>query len=205
MDSTAWDERYAATDLVWSATPNQWVTEVVSGLTPGRAVDIAAGEGRNAIWLAEQGWTVLATDFSPVAIDRLREIAAGRLADDAGRLTAAVADATEPVPGEQAAYDLVLFSYLQLPDPMWRAALARGVEAAAPDGRIVVIAHAEANLDGGWGGPQDPSVLHDPEEVVAAVASLPVRVESAALRTRVVETDDGPREALDTVVVLRRR
>ncbi len=205
MDSAAWDERYAATDLVWSATPNQWVVELVSGLTPGRAVDIAAGEGRNAIWLAEQGWSVLATDFSAVAVERLREIAASRLGADAGRLRAVVADATEPVPGEQAAYDLVLFSYLQLPEPRWSAALTRGVEAAAPGGRVVVIAHAEANLEGGWGGPQDPAVLHDPEAVVALARSLPVRVESAGLRTRVVETDDGPREALDTVLVLRRR
>jgi SAM-dependent methyltransferase len=204
MDSADWDARYAATDLVWSSTPNQWVTEVLADLTPGRAVDIAAGEGRNAIWLAQQGWSVLALDFSAVAVERIRELAAGRLSGVAGSLEAAVADATRPVPGEQGVYDLVLFSYLQLPEAVWSAALRRGIEAAAPGGRVVVIAHARANLDGGWGGPQDPRVLHDPDDIVAQVDGLPVTVESAELRTRVVETGDGPREALDTVVVLRR-
>ncbi len=204
MDSSDWDARYAASGLVWSSTPNQWVTDVLTDLPPGRAVDIAAGEGRNAIWLAEQGWTVLATDFSSVAVERLRTLAEGRLGDAAGRLSAVVADATRPVPGEQTAYDLVLFSYLQLEHESWTAALASGVAAARPGGLVVVIAHAESNLDGGWGGPQDPRVLHDPEDVVAQVAGLPVTVEVAELRTRVVQTEDGPREAQDTVVVLRR-
>ncbi len=204
MDASDWDARYAATDLVWSATPNQWVAELLGPLTPGRAVDIAAGEGRNAIWLAEQGWTVLATDFSAVAVERIRELAASRLGAAHGRLTAEVADATRPVPGEQAAYDVVLFSYLQLPAEAWTQALHRGIEAAAAGGRVLVIAHAESNLDGGWGGPQDPRVLHDPDDVVAQAAGTPVTVESAQLRTRVVETADGPRDALDTVVVLRR-
>ena len=56
MEAADWDARYAATDLVWSAAPNVWVEELVSGMPPGRALDIAAGEGRNALWLVEQGW-----------------------------------------------------------------------------------------------------------------------------------------------------
>ena len=72
MDAKDWDERYAATELVWSAEPNRFVAELVSPLTPGTAVDIAAGEGRNAIWLAQQGWTVTATDYSSVAVERMR-------------------------------------------------------------------------------------------------------------------------------------
>ena len=72
MDAKDWDERYAAADLVWSAEPNRFVAELISPLTPGTAVDIAAGEGRNAIWLAQQGWTVTATDYSSVAVERMR-------------------------------------------------------------------------------------------------------------------------------------
>jgi len=64
MEAADWDARYAATDLVWSAAPNVWVEELVSGMPPGRALDIAAGEGRNALWLVEQGWEVEAVDFS---------------------------------------------------------------------------------------------------------------------------------------------
>ena len=205
MDSKDWDARYAAVDLVWSATPNQWVEELVGPLPPGRALDVAAGEGRNAIWLVEQGWEAVAADYSAVAVERARALADERLGDRAGRLTAVVADATEPAPGGPAAYDLVLYSYLQLPMQDWRQALASGIEAAVPGGRIIVIAHALANLTAGWGGPQDPAVLYDPEDVVAAVSDQPVDVELAELRTRHVVKDDGEHDALDTVVVLRRR
>ena len=51
MDANGWDERYAASDLVWSAEPNRFVAEELADLPPGRALDLAAGEGRNAIWL----------------------------------------------------------------------------------------------------------------------------------------------------------
>ena len=56
MDAEAWNERYRDSELVWSAGPNQFVEAELSGLTPGRALDLAAGEGRNAIWLARRGW-----------------------------------------------------------------------------------------------------------------------------------------------------
>lgn len=203
MDSTAWDERYAAADLVWSSTPNRFVEEIVAPMTPGLALDVAAGEGRNAIWLVEQGWTVVATDYSKVAVERMRRIADERLGERADRLTVHVADATQPAPPGPAAYGLVLLSYLQLPSDDWLLALRSAVSALAPGGRLVIVMHAKRNLAEGYGGPSDPAVLSDPEDVVAAVADLPVEVESAQLRRREVPTDDGERVALDTVCVLR--
>jgi SAM-dependent methyltransferase len=205
MDAADWDRRYGGTDLVWSGSANVFVAEVVGDMTPGRALDIAAGEGRNAVWLAEQGWQVTAADFSPVAVERTREIARTRLGDHADAVTAVVADATQPAPEDTggAGYDLVLFSYLQVPRETWNQALAHGVAAAAPGGYVLVVAHAVRNLDEGTGGPQDPSVLHDPEDILASAADLPVEVVSARLRHRDVEGADRP--ALDSVVLLRRR
>lgn len=215
MDASDWDRRYSAAEMVWSTTPNQWVVELLEGREPGNAIDVAAGEGRNALWLAERGWRVTAADFSPVAIDRMRTLAAQRLdAAHADLLNPVVADATLPAPhppatADPAGYDLVLFSYLQLPGEPWSAALREGVAAARPGGEVLVIAHARRNLEEGWGGPQDPAVLYDPDDVVAQAAELPaglsVEVLSARLLTRVVDTEDGERHALDTVVVLRRR
>jgi 2-polyprenyl-3-methyl-5-hydroxy-6-metoxy-1,4-benzoquinol methylase len=77
MDARAWDERYAAAELVWSREPNQFVAAELGDLPPGSAVDLAAGEGRNAIWLASLGWSVTAVDFSRVALDK-----GARLAED---------------------------------------------------------------------------------------------------------------------------
>src|SRR4051795_5690167 len=98
VDAKDWDERYAAHDLVWSAEPNRFVAEIIGPLTPGHAVDLAAGEGRNAIWMVEQGWVVTASDYSEVAVGRMRALATDRLGDRASGLTALVADATQPAP-----------------------------------------------------------------------------------------------------------
>jgi SAM-dependent methyltransferase len=75
MDAHDWDERYAATGLVWSAGPNQFVEAELADMPPGRALDLAAGEGRNAIWLARQGWQVTAVDFSQAGLDKGRLLA----------------------------------------------------------------------------------------------------------------------------------
>jgi len=205
MDSDAWDERYGGRDLVWSATPNVFVAEVAGAMAPGRALDVAAGEGRNAVWLAEQGWQVTAADFSPVAVQRTEQVARERLGENAGAVHAVVSDATHPAPPEESGrgYDLVLFSYLQLPSEPWGRALAEGVAATAPGGAVLVVLHARRNLEEGTGGPQEASVLHDPEDVLASASDLPVEVVSAQLRHRDVEGADRP--ALDTVVLFRRR
>lgn len=204
VDAKDWDARYAAADLVWSAGPNLWVAQLVAPLVPGRALDVAAGEGRNAIWLAERGWTVVAADFSPVAIDRAARLARERLGEQDDRFRAVVADATGPAPQGPAAYDLVLLCYLQLPADQRRQALRQAIDAAAEGGRVLVIGHAARNLDEGYGGPQDRGVLYDPQDVLDDVAGLPVTAERSEVRVRVADTPDGPRDALDTVVVLRR-
>ena len=204
MDARDWDERYAAHELVWSTEPNQFVAELVGALAPGSAIDVAAGEGRNALWMVERGWSVTAADYSAVAIERARALADRRLGARAARLTTVVADATLPLPGGPAAYDLALFSYLQLPASMLRDALMGGIDAVRPGGHLIVIGHAGRNLEHGHAGPSHRAVLYDPDEVTTAVAEAPVEVESAEIRVRRVETEQGPREALDTVVVLGR-
>ncbi|MBM6405339.1 class I SAM-dependent methyltransferase [Phycicoccus sp. CSK15P-2] len=204
MDATAWDARYSGAEPVWSSTPNVFVAELAGALPPGRALDVAAGEGRNAVWLAERGWDVTMTDFSAVGVERARTVARGRLGEGAEGFRAFVGDALEsaPAPVDGGGYDLVVLAYLQLPEQRWRTALARAVDAAVPGGTVVVVCHAERNLTEGVGGPQDAAVLHDPEAVVASAHGLPVDVVSADLRERVVEAADRP--ALDTVVVLER-
>ncbi len=77
MDRNAWDERYAGDELVWSAQPNRFLVAEVETLPPGRALDLACGEGRNAVWLAERGWDVTGVDFSNAGIDKARRLRYG--------------------------------------------------------------------------------------------------------------------------------
>ncbi|MFU8854464.1 methyltransferase domain-containing protein [Micromonospora sp. SL1-18] len=199
MDSSEWDARYASTPgLVWSAEPNRFVVEAVGGLTPGSALDLAAGEGRNAVWLAGNGWRVTAVDFSPVAVERGRELAARRGVPVEWR----VADVTtyRPAPGS---YDLVLISYLHLPAEDLATVLDSARRALRPGGALVVVGHDLANLTGGTGGPQDPNILLTPEAVVDGLAGLRIRRAETARRP-VPTTGGGSVDALDTVVVATR-
>ncbi|MFD8706320.1 class I SAM-dependent methyltransferase [Kitasatospora sp. NPDC059648] len=169
MDSQSWDDRYAASDLVWGAAPNQWVVRELAGSTPGRALDLATGEGRNAIWLATRGWEVTGLDFSAVALERAERLTAELPDEVADRLTWRHGDVrTQEAPA--VGYDLVLIAYLQLPAADRRAALHRAAEALAPGGTLLVVGHDLTNLTDGVGGPQDPAVLFTPEDVLADLA-----------------------------------
>ncbi|MGC5022555.1 class I SAM-dependent methyltransferase [Micromonospora sp. DT47] len=195
MDSNDWDARYAASaELVWTAEPNRFVVEAVTDLPPGDALDLAAGEGRNAVWLATHGWRVTAVDFSPVAVARGRELAARRGVPVRWR----VADVTTDVP-EPGRYDLVLIAYLHLPPAQFATALAGARAALRPGGTIVVVGHDRANLDGGVGGPRDPELLLTPEAVVNGLDWL--RLERAGTVRRPVTVDGTTVDALDTLVV----
>ncbi|QBR93615.1 class I SAM-dependent methyltransferase [Nocardioides euryhalodurans] len=190
MDADAWDERYAASELVWSATPNQFVAVECADLPPGTAVDLAAGEGRNAIWLAGLGWQVTAVDFSQVALDKGRRLAAEAL-DDAARITWVRGDATTWQPGEPV--DLVVLAYLQLPAGQRRAAVRCGFGSLRAGGTLVLVAHDSTNLTEGTGGPQDPSVLMTADEVLADLEGLDHRVVRAGRVAREVAPGDDHR------------
>lgn len=193
VDSDAWDARYAAEDLVWSAGPNAFLVAEAADLAPGRALDVACGEGRNAIWLADQGWEVTGVDFSPVALDKARRRAEARGVS----VTWLLADVLTGTP-EPAAFDLVVVLYLQLPPETRRSAFAAAARAVAPGGTLLVVGHDATNLTEGWGGPRDATVLYGPEDVVADIGDL--TVVKAARVERPVQTEDGPKTAIDVLV-----
>lgn len=194
MDATGWDQRYADTELVWSRGPNTFVAAQLVDLASGRALDLAGGEGRNAIWLAQQGWRVELVEFSQVALDKAATLAANAGVD----LTLTLGDVTGPL--ELAPADLVLLAYLQLPRGASRAALRRAARSVAPGGTLLLIAHARRNLTDGVGGPPDAAVLPTADEVREDLAGTGLTIASAGEVLRRVDTDDGPRDAIDLLV-----
>ncbi len=209
MDARAWDERYAATELVWSAGPNQFVESELTGLHPGRALDLAAGEGRNAIWLAEQGWDVTAVDFSLVGLDKGRASLAQRPGGRDLHVEWVHADVLDYDPGP-VPFDLVLIAYLQLVADERREAMRRGFDCLAVGGTLFVVAHDRTNIEEGTGGPSDPAVLYSAEDVLEDLRDRSFEVLRADRVSRQVVEDPvshrahPTRTAYDCLVRLRR-
>lgn len=202
MDAEEWDRRYDRDDYVWRVAPNQFLPGLVDDLAPGRALDLACGEGRNAVWLAQQGWSVTGVDFSKVGIAK-----GERLAADSGvAVDWVVADVTT-VELPPTGFDLVIVFYVQIPPPARAAMLQRAARALAPGGRFVMVAHDLTNITEGVGGPQDPAVMPTPELITADLRASGVDdlvVDRSERITRRVDTDDGPRDAIDCLVVAHR-
>ncbi|HLY83053.1 MAG TPA: class I SAM-dependent methyltransferase [Acidimicrobiales bacterium] len=193
MDRHEWDARYAGDELLWRAEPNRFLVTEAAGLTPGRALDVACGEGRNAVWLAAQGWEVTGVDFSPVALAKAERLAAEQEVA-VEWVNADVLD-WDPPAGR---FDLIVIFYLQLPAEQRRRVHARVAAGLAAGGTLMVVGHDLANLAEGYGGPRDASVLFTPDDVAADLAGLTI-VRAERLR-RPVSTDAGEVNAIDALV-----
>jgi SAM-dependent methyltransferase len=198
MDRRDWDARYDGRELLSSAEPNIFLARFAGDLPPGRALDLACGAGRNAVWLAEHGWDVTGVDYSSVALAKARDLATARGAE-VSWVEADLLDYRPPVAG----FDLVVVLYLQLPAPQRREVLRRAAGAVSAGGFLFVVGHDTANLGEGVGGPQDPAVLFTPADLVADLAGLPLETERAERVHRQVERDDLRGVAIDALVVAR--
>jgi len=193
VDASDWDERYRATDRLWSVEPNLFVADRLTHASPGLGVDLAGGEGRNAVWLASLGWEMTVVDFSEAAIER------GRAAQPE-HVDFVVADVLSWEPSQKV--DLVLIAYLHLPAAQMASVVERAQRWLRPGGELFMIGHDRANLEEGHGGPQDPEILWDVDEILTLVDG---EIVEAIVVRRPVDTADGTVFALDTLVRSRRR
>ena len=192
-----WNRRWAGERAHASSAPSEFLIAEAEALPPGRALDVACGAGRNAVWLARRGWRVTGVDFSDVALRAARELAAS-----AGVAVEWIeADAVTWIP-PRGAYALVTVMYLQLPAAERRAALGHAAAAVAPGGTLLVVGHDRLNLTEGWGGPTQAEVLFTPDDVVSEIGGLVI--ESARRVRRAVAEGAGAREAIDALVRARR-
>lgn len=192
-----WNRRWAGERAHASSAPSEFLVAETEALPPGRALDVACGAGRNAVWLARRGWAVTGVDFSDVALRAARELAASAGVE----VEWIEADAVTWIPPRRA-YDLVTVMYLQLPAPERRAALGHAADAVGPGGTLLVVGHDLLNLTEGWGGPTQAEVLFTPEDVVSEIGGLVI--ESARRVRRAVAEGAGAREAIDALVRARR-
>src|SRR5262249_5378492 len=127
-DRADWNRRHSTAERAHASTaPSPFFVDEVAGLAPGRALDLACGAGRNAVWLAERGWRVTAVDFSEVALGMARALATAR-GVAVEWIEADVATWTPPA----RSFDLVSVLYLQLPAAQRRLALAHAAGPGRP-------------------------------------------------------------------------
>jgi SAM-dependent methyltransferase len=190
-----WDKRYASVENLWAVKPNRFLVAEAGDLIPGRALDLACGEGQNAIWLATLGWDVTGVDYSEVAISKART----RAARDGVRVDFLVDDLVSYEP-EEAAFDLVVVLYLHIPRDERRGVLERAAGAVAPGGTFVFVGHDLTNLTDGVGGPSDPGLLCTPDEIAAELPGLEIEKAERVLR----DVHGEERDAIDALVRARR-
>lgn len=193
-----WNERYASSDSVWSITPNAFVVEYLSELPVGRMIDLAGGEGRNALWFASRGWHAENADISSVAIDKFE----ARAVEEgfADRCVGTVIDLAKPATFTLAPADLGVIAYLQIPNEALAQSIRHLVAALRLGATFFGVWHARENLEGGFGGPQRADVLPTIDELLAMAENCGLTVLECGLRDRFVEVDGETKRAIDVVL-----
>ncbi len=165
-----WDDRYREEALAYGSAPNDFLVEQAGLLRPGNCLCLAEGQGRNAVWLAEQGLSVTAVDQSPVGMKRARDLAASRSV----ALSTEVADLAEFDLGHRA-WDNIVSIFGHLPGPLRRDVHHRVVEALRPGGIFLLEAYTPDQLGtSGIGGPSDPDMLLTVEKLKIELGSLEI-------------------------------
>ncbi|MDQ1060601.1 SAM-dependent methyltransferase [Arthrobacter globiformis] len=206
-----WDEMYRSRPRVWSGRPNPQLVAEAAGLEPGTALDLGCGEGADALWLAEQGWTVTAVDVSAVALERAEQHAAASAAGN--RITWLQRDLDAWAPEEQ--FDLVSAQFLHSTAAPWQRPHRVAAGAVRPGGTLLIVGHhpdglppwrSQADEDShshGGDGRANSEMFFTAEQAAAELGIAPPgwRVDVAASREREATGPDGQSAVLADAVL----
>lgn len=189
-----WEDHYRGHERRWSGRPNPVLVDVVGSLRPGSALDLGCGEGGDAIWLARQGWRVIAVDVSATALDRAAADAAN--AGVGGRIDFQRHDLAVAFPS--GIFDLVSAQYLHSPIEFPRVDVLREAASAVTiGGLLLIVDHASVS----------PRSWADPEDTLAPLGLIPDQWHTERLEAREREATgpNGQRTTFtDNVIALRR-
>ena len=205
-DQAFWDERYLThPTAIWSGRPNEYLLREAVDLQPGRALDVACGEGADAIWLAERGWQVTAVDLSPVALQRGAALAEQTGPETATRIEWVHADLTTWDPGS-ARFDLVTSHYIHLPSLARRAMTERLAGALAPGGSLLVVGHHPSDLQTSIPRPPEPDLFFTGDDIAADLGAYEWEIVTNAAPGRTATDPEGNAVTIhDTVFRAQRR
>ncbi|MEM9069801.1 MAG: class I SAM-dependent methyltransferase [Myxococcota bacterium] len=166
MQQDFWDQRYEQDEMSYGAAPNDFLREVVKQLPRGAALCLGAGEGRNAVFLAEHLGPVTAVDQSPVGLAKAATLAESK---NVG-LKIAVADLREFDFGE--GWSVITSIWAHVPPGVRARVHAEVLRSLAPGGAYVLEAYTPAQVGRGTGGPPDPSMNPTLEELRVQLEGL---------------------------------
>ena len=162
-----WDERYSEDGFAYGTEPNSFLAEVAPGLSRGRVLSIAEGEGRNAVFLASLGFEVHSVDQSAVGVDKTRRLAAER----GVTVHAEVGDLVDH-PIAAGSFDGVVSIFAHMPKPVRVGLHQRLVVALRPGGWLVLEAYTPRQVGRGTGGPPVVDLMMDPDDLRGELAGL---------------------------------
>ncbi|AEE47431.1 bifunctional NAD(P)/FAD-dependent oxidoreductase/class I SAM-dependent methyltransferase [Cellulomonas fimi] len=198
-----WEERYSGATHVWSGRPNATLVAEVADLPRGRALDVAAGEGGDAVWLAEQGWHVTATDWAPAGLARGAAAAAERGVGD--RVTWRQADITSDDGWDDEPYDLVTSHYLHLPPALRTTAVRRLASLVRPGGTLLVVGHHADDLSTAVHRPDVPELFADAVELATLLDPAAWELVTVEARPRTATDPEGREVVLHDAILRARR
>jgi len=190
FDEASWNKRYQSSARVWSGNPNPQLVAEVADLAPGRALDVGCGEGADAIWLARQGWEVVAADISGVALERAaqhaRDLDPVAFARIEWRHTDLLVD-----PPEADSFDLVSAQFMQLPPRPRTRLFSALVQSVKTGGTLLVVGHHPTDLTAGVPRPQMPELFYSADQIATLLDDRwTVVVEEARPRTAATAQGD---------------
>lgn len=164
-----WNQQFATPDFKYGTAPNEFLREQAFRIPPHGSVLVPGdGEGRNGVWLAEQGHRVTAVDISDVGLAKARALAAER----GVVVDTVVADLAEWEPGEKSV-DAVVLTYVHFPADV-RAIIHRKLLSALRIGGVLILeAFHPSQLGPGRFGPKDVTMLYTLDLLRSDLASVP--------------------------------
>ena len=201
MQSQGWDQKYSTEEYIYTKIANRLLIEYCEQLGGKTAIDLAGGEGRNAVWLAKQGYRVENIDFSQVALDKFMAFAKEENVEKLCLATCADATSFESQLGQ---VDLAIIAYLQVKQEHLAQAIKRLAEQVKPGGHLFGVWHSRDNLVGGFGGPKDPAELPNVETISAALVGTGLEIKELTNHEGQIQTREGLKPSVTLVLLAQR-